>query len=935
MINSSQKNKENDIGKCMFDFNVLQVISDDKLSSLLKVRSKKNNQIYAMKKSNMEKAEKERLLNYLQREGEILQSLTHENICKFYNTLYEGKFQYIIMEYVEGENLLNFLNANKLMGTKIKEDKLMKIFLGCMNGLQYIHSKNVIHRNIKPINIIMDDNSNIKILDFKYSLINDDSSSKNTIIGGGNYLAPELSRKSQNIDYDNKIDVYSMGVTFCSLAYFKTSLPDRREEHISKELHKIICNMLEPNPAKRPSSSEVYDDLKALYIKKDNDKFISSISSGIRGLASFPNFYDELKNQNINDSTPMTKQFLNCIELLKELTSAENDKEKEKKWYICLYDFKEFLLKSMKYNEEIEPIHIINFILSSMHQELNNLNNNDVEKLSKNANKEEAYQTFINYYNKRFKSFISDKFFGTIKTKSMCRKCNSSDYFFHYLYLIPFNIKILSEKLSAEKKGKLNIYDAFDCLNRYYIQYKDNKFIHCEKCQKCTERIEFKQFYDLSNDLILFFDRGEKCKYKTFVNFEDKLNLKGINVEKFQSNNDGITYDLYYIISRIEVSDKSSKKKKKEKYIVYTKDSNENKYINNNDGELCDLKDIKTYGDIIALFYYCKEIIYSKGKSEISSGDNNPINDSNAIVNSNNNHYDNNNNNNNYNNNNYDNNNNNYNNNNYDNNNNNYNNNNYDNNNINNNYDNNNYNNNNNYDNNNNYNNNYNNMNNYNMYMNQMNINNNTIVQEENLKDILNNFDSPSLNRNNMENNNNYNMNNINNNNNNYNMNNNMSNNNNNNNNYNMNNNNNNNMNNNNNYNMNNNNYNNNNYNMNNNNNYNMSNNVNNNFSNNNNNSMNNYVNNNINNNINNNMNNNVNNNYSNNNNNNMNNNANNIMHNNMINNMNNYINNNMNNNMNDNASNIMNNNMNNNNMNNYMNNRVSNANNRIDGNFN
>ena len=143
-----------------------------------------------------------------------MQKLTHENICKFYKEFNEGNFQYIIMEFVEGENLLNFLNANKLMGPKIKEDKLMKIFLGCMNGLQYIHSKNIIHRNIKPINIIMDDDSNIKIIDFKYSLINNNPNCKNTIIGGGNFLAPELSGKSENIDYDNKIDVYSMGITF-------------------------------------------------------------------------------------------------------------------------------------------------------------------------------------------------------------------------------------------------------------------------------------------------------------------------------------------------------------------------------------------------------------------------------------------------------------------------------------------------------------------------------------------------------------------------------------------------------------------------------------------------------------------------------------------------------------------------------------------------
>ena len=627
MINSSQKKQENDIGKCVFDFNVLQVISNDKHSSLLKVRSKKNNQIYAMKKSNLEKAEKEGLLKYLQNEGEILQKLTHENICKFYKEFNEGNFQYIIMEFVEGENLLNFLNANKLIGPKIKEDKLMKIFLGCMNGLQYIHSKNIIHRNIKPINIIMDDDSNIKIIDFKYSLINNNPNCKNTIIGGGNFLAPELSGKSENIDYDNKIDVYSMGITFCSLAYFRTSLPERREENISEELHKIISNMLERDSKKRPSSSEVYNDLKSLYIKKNNDKLISSISSGIRGLASFPNFYDELNSQNSNNSMPMTKQLLNCIKLLNEFTSSKNDKGKEKKWNICLYDFKEFLIKSMKYNEEIEPIHIICFILRTLHKELSVSNNNkNIENLSKKANKEEVYQTFVNYYSERFKSFISDRFFGTIKTKSICQNCRSADYFFHYLYLIPFNVKILSEKLSAEKKEGLNIYDAFDYLNRYFIEFKENKSFSCEKCQKCTERREFKQFYNLSNNLILFFDRGEKCKYKNFVNFDDKLNIKGNNVEKFQNNKNGFTYDLYCIISRIEVSDKNYKKKKKEKYIIYTKDSNENKYINNNDGESYDFKEIKTYGDIIALFYYCKENIDTNDKNGIDNDNPKEIN---------------------------------------------------------------------------------------------------------------------------------------------------------------------------------------------------------------------------------------------------------------------------------------------------------------------
>ena len=182
----------------------------------------------------------------------------------------------------------------------------------------------------------MDDNGNIKIVDFKYSSTKDDPDSKKLIVGGGNFLAPELSgNEEEYIDYDNKVDVYSMGVTFCSLAYYRTSLPNSPGNNISEELYKIIKKMLERDPKNRPSSSEVYNDLKDLYIKKNNDKFISSLSSSIRSLASFPNFYEDLNSQNINDTMPMSKQFSNCIKLLKELTSSQNDKEKEKKMEYC------------------------------------------------------------------------------------------------------------------------------------------------------------------------------------------------------------------------------------------------------------------------------------------------------------------------------------------------------------------------------------------------------------------------------------------------------------------------------------------------------------------------------------------------------------------------------------------------------------------------
>ena len=633
---------EKDIGNCLADFTVLQVLGQNKYGFVAKVKSLKNNQIYAMKKNNLSLAERERRLKYYKNEVLFMKQLDHENICKYYTHFNEQDCLYIIMEYVDNGNLLNLI----YLKNKLNEEKLIYIFLGCLRALNYIHSKGVIHRNIKPSNIVLDSTYQIKLIDFKMAAVDnidraqvfskDDSQKAELVnhmtrVGAGAFKAPEIDNDiSISIQYDNKVDIYSMGITFCCLAYSDDSFPDSYDNiscNYSKELYKIIGKMVKANPTERPSSLDLYNELKILYSKKYF--YNTGIISSIIGLGSFP-LIDKILNKNEGTlNNIISNQCIQCKYTLKELKNVPED-EKEKSWNASIYEFRELLRKygfkeKLKYNKEISPIYIICFLLKKMHKELNlnirnNINDNEI-MFSVRENKEEAYNTYVNFYNKHFSSPISDNFFGAIKIKKTCEKCKYTNYSNCLYYFIPFNVQILTNKY-YQKKNDLNIYDAFDCLNKNPIILDEKDKIICLRCKAFTKHFQFKQIYNFPNNLIIYFDRGSNFKYKTYIHFGAKLKLNRQYVEAFSIYPNGVIYDLCGVICREEEYDENAKNKRKEKYIVFIKYNN--KYLNFNNNKECDLSEIKNTGDIITLFYYCNSV---KGIN------NNAINNNNNCIN--------------------------------------------------------------------------------------------------------------------------------------------------------------------------------------------------------------------------------------------------------------------------------------------------------------
>ena len=620
-----------DIGEKLSDFEILQVLGEGGFGFVAKVKSKKNLKIYALKKIDLSKIKDLDYLKYYENEPILMKILNHPNVCKLYSSFRENTSIYLIMEFMNNGDLFTFLNTNQKLGKNINEEKLWNIFEQCLKGLVYIHSKGLIHRDIKPGNILINNEFQVKLTDFNtatfinkekameflnvqnlQNFINDGAQ-----IGDKNFQAPEVINieEEENNYYDDKIDVYSMGKTFCCLAFYQIEFPPNAYNIYSKELIDIIKRMLDPNRYTRPNSSQLYN----YFIKEYVEKYI--YISGLKSCINCLSLYSSLNNYFLTNGEnigPLNEISVQLNKIIQDLNLKNKNLYEynlhNKSYNYLLYElrdlfYKNGLMKIGNGNNEIKPISIINFLLKKLHEELNtkklNIGRNYLLKfIKRNDRKQEAYDNFMLFFNINFDSIISNNFFSLIKTKRICRECNSVDYLFNMFSFIPFNIKILTDQYP--QKNDLNIYDAFICLNKNYLLLDKRKFITCQNCNNHTSHNEFKQFYNLPKNLIIIFDRGENNQYKYFINFDQKLNLSKY-VESFYQKNNNVIYDLLGIICREELqyNNNDNKMKIREKYISFTLCKDDNLYLNSDNNQKYNLNQIKNIGNVIGLFYYC------------------------------------------------------------------------------------------------------------------------------------------------------------------------------------------------------------------------------------------------------------------------------------------------------------------------------------------
>ncbi|MFK8012114.1 MAG: serine/threonine protein kinase, partial [Marinicellaceae bacterium] len=173
------------------------------------------------------------------RERQILSDLNHNNIAQLYDAgLSENQIPWFVMELVQGQDILSYTEKNNL-NTKQR----VFLFKQVCEALSYAHSRGIIHRDIKPNNLMVNENGIIKLLDFGIATDRDKFSEENksltmtgVIVGTPGYMSPEQA-KGLNQEIDKRTDIFSLGVLLYKL--LKKDLPFKAES-ISEISYKII-----------------------------------------------------------------------------------------------------------------------------------------------------------------------------------------------------------------------------------------------------------------------------------------------------------------------------------------------------------------------------------------------------------------------------------------------------------------------------------------------------------------------------------------------------------------------------------------------------------------------------------------------------------------------------------------------------------------------
>ena len=167
----------------------------------------------AVKILNVDLAHNELIVERFRNEAEIMVKLNHPNIRQVYGYDSIDSRPSIIMEYLDGADLKERMSH----GQHFSNDELKKWWNQLVDALNYTHSQGIVHRDIKPGNIFVDNQGNIKLLDFGIAKVRESISSTQTgqKLGTLMYMSPEQVRDSKHIDY--RTDIYSLAVTFVHL----------------------------------------------------------------------------------------------------------------------------------------------------------------------------------------------------------------------------------------------------------------------------------------------------------------------------------------------------------------------------------------------------------------------------------------------------------------------------------------------------------------------------------------------------------------------------------------------------------------------------------------------------------------------------------------------------------------------------------------------
>ncbi|MBR3607499.1 MAG: Stk1 family PASTA domain-containing Ser/Thr kinase [Lachnospiraceae bacterium] len=265
-------------------YEILEKIGTGGMSDVYKAKCHKLNRFVAVKVLKQEFGENENFVSKFKVEAQAAAGLMHPNIVNVYDVGNENGINYIVMELVEGITLKKYIEKKARLSVK----EAISIAIQVSMGIEAAHNNHIIHRDIKPQNIIISKDGKVKVTDFGIAKAATSNTITSNVMGSVHYTSPEQARGGFS---DEKSDIYSLGITLfemltgrvpfngdttvaIAIKHIQEPMPSPREfvGEIPLSVEQIVYKCTQKSPDRRyQSMPELIEDLKRSLMNPDEN----------------------------------------------------------------------------------------------------------------------------------------------------------------------------------------------------------------------------------------------------------------------------------------------------------------------------------------------------------------------------------------------------------------------------------------------------------------------------------------------------------------------------------------------------------------------------------------------------------------------------------------------------------------------------------------
>ncbi len=286
------------IGKMLSNrYEILEEIGRGGMGIVYKAKCHLLNRIVAIKVLRPEFSHDEEFIRRFRSESQSAASLSHPNIVSIYDVGNDGDIYYIVMEFVNGKTLKQTIKES---GGPLTINKVLSITSQVLRALDNAHKHNIIHRDIKPHNILIAEDGTAKVTDFGIAKAATDYTmtyNKN-IVGTAQYFSPEQAKGSM---VDAKSDIYSLGIVMYEMLTGK--VPFEGDSPISVALKHIEENLNPPSKL-NPNIPKGIDEIVLKATEKDSSRRYSDAGEMLSDINKFVRDPDNFMIEKIEEDAP-------------------------------------------------------------------------------------------------------------------------------------------------------------------------------------------------------------------------------------------------------------------------------------------------------------------------------------------------------------------------------------------------------------------------------------------------------------------------------------------------------------------------------------------------------------------------------------------------------------------------------------------------------